>query len=51
LLESSLKVAYPNGEYPAINDSDPGAFRNFGCLRPSKFGLQFSACAVNISDN
>jgi hypothetical protein len=30
LLESSLKVAYPNGEYPAINDSDPGGFRNFG---------------------
>lgn len=30
LVDSSLAVAYPNGEYPAINDSDPGGFRNFG---------------------
>lgn len=29
LLDSSLKVAYPDGTYPAINDSDPASFRNF----------------------
>ena len=29
LISSSLKVAYPNGHYPAINDSDPGTFRSF----------------------
>ena len=29
LLESSLDVTYPNGQYPAINDSDPSSFRNF----------------------
>ena len=29
LLDSSLKVAYPDGTYPAINDSDPGSFRSF----------------------
>ncbi|QDU96657.1 heparinase II/III domain-containing protein [Lignipirellula cremea] len=29
LLLSSLKVAYPNGQYPAINDSDPLHFRSF----------------------
>lgn len=29
LLDSSLKVAYPDGSYPAINDSDSASFRNF----------------------
>lgn len=29
LIASSLKVAYPDGRYPAINDSDPGHFRSF----------------------
>lgn len=29
LLDSSLKVAYPDGGYPAINDSDPASFRSF----------------------
>ena len=29
LLTSSLNVAYPDGRYPAINDSDPSSFRNF----------------------
>lgn len=29
LLESSLDVTYPNGQYPAINDSDPSSFQNF----------------------
>jgi hypothetical protein len=29
LLDSSLRVAYPDGTYPAINDSDPGSFRSF----------------------
>jgi hypothetical protein len=29
LLDSSLKVAYPDGTYPAINDSDPASFRSF----------------------
>jgi len=30
LLGSSLKATYPNGMYPAINDSDPVSFRSFG---------------------
>ena len=29
LLTSSLDVAYPNGQYPAINDSDPNNFHYF----------------------
>jgi hypothetical protein len=29
LLASSLRVAYPDGTYPAINDSDPNSFRSF----------------------
>lgn len=29
LLASPLDVAYPNGDYPAINDSDPASFRMF----------------------
>ncbi len=29
LLSSSLNVAYPDGRYPAINDSDPSSFRSF----------------------
>lgn len=29
LLASSLEVAYPDGSYPAINDSDPGSMRSF----------------------
>lgn len=29
LLRSSLRVAYPNGKYPTVNDSDPSGFRNF----------------------
>ncbi|MCE9604410.1 MAG: heparinase II/III family protein [Planctomycetia bacterium] len=29
LIASSLKVAYPDGTYPAINDSDPSSFRSF----------------------
>lgn len=29
LLASPLKVAYPDGQYPVINDSDPGGFQNF----------------------
>lgn len=29
LVHSSLNVAYPDGRYPAINDSDPGSFRSF----------------------
>jgi len=29
LLDSSLRVTYPDGSYPAINDSDPSNFRSF----------------------
>lgn len=29
LLTSSLEVAYPDGQYPAINDSDPSNFHYF----------------------
>ncbi len=29
LLTSSLDAAYPNGQFPAINDSDPGSIRSF----------------------